>query len=232
MKKFLTVLLALSVVFTYTVGTAFAVTAPPEGDDTYTQVAAEAKINDAATAANDAVDLALKNAIAAYDSSKFTSGAEIISKEAVTNVLTEKAKATKALIEKARADAVNNLGAEITKLETGGTKFLGASAAKGQDELDAGYVSFKDDIEAIAAIVFTDDNTATGNLFSAYVSGGSRTTTLDNEFAREQFKLTKEKTLKIWQLMTSVYIQRISLKEPHRAIMIWQAVSLMRTSRP
>ena len=64
MKKFLTVLLALSVVFTYTVGTAFAVTAPPEGDDTYTQVAAEAKINDAATAANDAVDLALKNAIA------------------------------------------------------------------------------------------------------------------------------------------------------------------------
>ena len=196
MKKFLTVLLALSVVFTYTVGTAFADTAPPTGDDTYTQAAAEAKINDAATAANEAVDLALKNAIAAYDKAKFTSDAELISKEAVTNVLTEKAKATKALIEKARVDAINNLGAEITKLETAGTKFLGASAAKAQGELDSGYVSFKDDIEAIAAIVFTDDNAATGNLYSTYVSGGSRTTTLDNEFAREQFKLTKEKTLK------------------------------------
>ncbi len=193
MKKFLTVLLALSVVFTYTVGTAFA--AAPDAADTYTQTTAEAKINTAASDANDAVDLALRNAIAAYDSTKFTGGAAIISKEAVTNVLTEKAKETKALIEKARIDAINNLGTAITNLETAGTKFLGASAIVAQGGLDAGYVSFKDDLEAITAIVFTDDNTSSGALYSTYVSG-TRTETLDNEFGREQFKLTKEKTLK------------------------------------
>ena len=41
MKKFLTVLLALSVVFTYTVGTAFAVTDPV----TYSAAEVESKLN-------------------------------------------------------------------------------------------------------------------------------------------------------------------------------------------
>ena len=148
MKKFLTVLLALSVVFTYTVGTAFAVSAddPDSGDYVLTEAQVMQKINDA-------YDLALKDLASEKDAALVTifpagkTTAEItvgLDKIVVTKAAVESVYADiyDAAVEKAEANkaaAINAVSANIKIVNDNAAANISAKSYNGNFTFAAGY---------------------------------------------------------------------------------------------
>ncbi|SCJ99342.1 Uncharacterised protein [uncultured Eubacterium sp.] len=149
MKKFLTVLLALSVVFTYTVGTAFA--AAPEPSKVLTTEQAEKLINDTAQKTADAVDLAAANAKKAVDVSKFSTY-KSITEEALKSFIDEQATTIKGNIETARQTQIQALRTAIAST----TDYAGCTTDDSTD--DAKYVKLAVYLAAVSEGEFDDMN--------------------------------------------------------------------------